>query len=172
MFVHVSLCRFYELKLEIWRLLLYGKKGSAGAGIFRIRVDFGKQWPIGGVVEDTSYTKISMKKSVTDQAEIWCTRTQEHRKSVGGSYKARLVFYQELRPRKDSDTKHKWTEEMWGYRDLPRGFYDFSPEILTRDLDRSCGEDHPCTFLFIFIFPIISSRNKYSHIYLYPAIIP
>ena len=58
-------------------------------------------------MEDTSDTKISMKKSVTDQAEVWYARTQEHRKSVGGSYKALFVFYQELRPRKDSDTKHK-----------------------------------------------------------------
>ena len=58
-------------------------------------------------MEDTSDTKISMKKSVTDQAEIWCAHTQEHRKSVGGSYKALLDFYEESRPRKDSDTKHK-----------------------------------------------------------------
>ena len=34
--------------------------------------------------------------------------------------------------------------------DLPRGFYEFSPEILTRDLDRSCKEDHFCTFFFFF----------------------
>ena len=53
-------------------------------------------------MEDTSDTKISMKKSATDQAEIWCARTQ-----VGGSYNTLLVFYQELRPRKDSNTKHK-----------------------------------------------------------------